>query len=64
MGRKKINPNLTEEQIERKRREYMKAYYMKKKHNMVNGEYVKPESKKPKICPLKITRGDFIVRFD
>ena len=64
MGRKKKNTNLTEEELKQERRRYMKRYYMKKKHNMIDGEYVKPEPKEPKVCPLKITRGEFTVSFD
>jgi len=63
MGRKKKYDDLTEEEIKQKRREYMKSYYLKKKHNMVNGKYVRPEPKAPKITPLTIKRGEFIVSF-
>lgn len=63
MGRKKKDENLTEEQIKEKRRQYMKKYYLKKKHNMVDGEFVKPEPKEPKIPPLTIKRGEFLVSF-
>jgi len=43
----------------------MKNYYRKKKHNIdKDGNYVVPEPKPPKVCPLKITRGEFVVRFD
>ena len=63
MGRKKKDENLTEEQIKEKRRQYMKKYYLKKKHNMVDGEFVKPEPKEPKIPPLKIKHGEFLVSF-
>ena len=64
MGRKKMDIQLTDEQIKENRRKYMKKYYLKKKHGLVNGEYVKPEPKQPKITPLKITRGEFLVKFD
>lgn len=46
------------------RKKYMKEYYLKKKHNMVNGEYVKQKPKPNKVPPLKITRGTFVVKFD
>ena len=64
MGRKKMDIQLTDEQIKENRRKYMKKYYLKKKHGLVNGEYVKPEPKPPKLVPLKITRGEFLVKFD
>ena len=64
MGRKKKDEELTDEEVKEKRRQYMKKYYLKKKHNMVDGEFVKQEPKKPKISPLRITRGEFVVRFD
>ena len=55
---------LTDEQIKENRRKYMKKYYLKKKHGLVNGEYVKPKPKPPKTPPLKIIRGEFLVKFD
>lgn len=66
MGRKKLdtNQNKTEEEIKSERREYMRKYYLKKKHNMVEGEYVKPKPQKPKVSPLTIQRGEFIVSFN
>ena len=64
MGRKKSEKELTDDEIKENRRKYMKKYYLKKKHGLVNGEYVKPEPKQPKITPLKITRGEFLVKFD
>ncbi len=64
MGRKKSEPELTDDEIKQKRRDYMKKYYLKKKHNMVNGEHIKPKPKPPKIPPLKITRGEFLVVFN
>lgn len=63
MGRKKKYDDLTEEEIKQKRREYMKSYYRKKKHNIVDGQYVRPEPKPPKIAPLTIQRGEFVVSF-
>jgi len=63
MGRKKKD-NLTEEEIKEKRRNYMKKYYLKKKHSIQDGVFVKPEPKPPKITPLKITRGEFLVSFN
>jgi len=64
MGRKKIKADLTEEEIKAERREYMRKYYLKKKHNMIEGEYVKPKYKEPKEPPLTIRRGEFIVSFN
>ena len=64
MGRKKSDLQLTDEQIKENRRKYMKKYYLKKKHGLVNGQYIKPEPKPPKLAPLKITRGEFLVKFD
>jgi uncharacterized protein YnzC (UPF0291/DUF896 family) len=64
MGRKKKQTELTDEEIKEKRRKYMRDYYLKRKHSIVNGEYKKQESKPPKIPPLEIKRGEFIVHFD
>jgi hypothetical protein len=65
MGRKKKYEHLTEEELKKERKKYMKNYYRKKKHNIdKDGNYVVPEPKPPKVCPLKITRGEFVVRFD
>tara|TARA_R110000803_G_scaffold115427_1_gene183906 strand:- start:3149 stop:3343 length:195 start_codon:yes stop_codon:yes gene_type:complete len=64
MGRKKIYTNLTDDELKQQRKLYMKKYYMKKKHNMIDGEYVKPTPREPKVCPLKITRGSFTICFD
>jgi hypothetical protein len=64
MGRKKKFEDLTEEQIKQKRKEYMKKYYMKKKHHIVDGSYERQEPTPPKITPLKITHGSFVVKFD
>jgi len=64
MGRKKKYDDLTDDEIKQKRREYMKSYYKKKKHHIVDGNYVRQEPKEPKIPPLTIKRGDFVVKFD
>jgi hypothetical protein len=64
MGRHKKFDNLTEAEIKLKRKEYMKAYYKRKKHHLVDGEYQRQEPKPPKIPPLEIKRGEFIVKFD
>lgn len=64
MGRKKKYDDLTDDEIKQRRRSYMKSYYRKKKHNIVDGEYVRQEPKEPKIPPLTIKRGEFIVQFD
>jgi len=63
MGRQKKYLNLTDDEIKQKRREYMKSYYKKKKHHIVDGNYVRQEPKEPKIPPLTINRGEFIVSF-
>ena len=45
------------------RKSYMKEYYLRKRHQMSEGKFVKQEPKQPKVCPLKITRGTFKVDF-
>jgi len=64
MGRKKKYEDLTDEEMKQKRKEYMKKYYMKKKHHIVDGSYQKQEAKKPKIPPLTIKHGEFVVSFN
>ena len=63
MGRHKKNNELTDDDIKKKRKDYMKAYYKKKKHHIVDGEYKRQEPKEPKVPPLEIKRGEFIVSF-
>lgn len=46
------------------RKAYMKEYYLKKRHQMVDGKFVKQKPKKNKISPLSIKHGKFIVKFD
>jgi hypothetical protein len=64
MGRKKKYDNLTDDEIKQKRKEYMKKYYMKKKHHIIDGNYERQEPAPPKIPPLKITHGEFVVSFN
>ena len=63
MGRQKKYLNLSEDEIKQKRREYMKKYYKRKKHHIVDGNYVRQPVTPPKISPLTIKRGEFIVSF-
>jgi len=46
------------------RKQYMKEYYLKKRHQMIDGKFVKQKPKKNKTSPLKITHGEFVVKFD
>ena len=64
MGRQKKYLNLTDDEIKQKRREYMKKYYKRKKHHIVDGNYVRQPATQPTIPPLTIKRGEFVVSFD
>jgi len=46
------------------RKRYMKEYYLKKRHQMIDGKFVKQKPKKNQVSPLKITHGEFTISFD
>ena len=56
--------NLTEWEKKEKRRKYMREYYLKRKYQMRNGCFTRDVNKKPVENFFKITRGEFIVKFD
>ncbi len=55
---------LTEWEKKEKRRKYMREYYLKRKYQMRNGCFTRDVNKKPVENFFKITRGEFIVKFD
>lgn len=46
------------------RKAYMKEYYLKKRHQLVEGKFLKQKPKKNKVCPLSITHGEYVVSFN
>ncbi len=56
--------SLTEYEKKEKRRKYMREYYLKRKYQMRNGCFTRDVKKKPVQNFFKITRGEFIVKFD
>lgn len=56
--------SLTEYEKKEKRRKYMREYYLKRKYQMRNGCFTRDVKKKPVENSFKITRGEFIVKFD
>ena len=58
------NTEITEDEIKKKRREYMKKYYRKRNYQIdENGEFCKMKPLPQKTPPIKISRGEFIVSF-
>ena len=63
-GEKKIKVKLTEKEKKSRRNEYMKKYYLKRHHNIVDGEYVKYEPRKPKKDTFSIVHKEVIISFN
>jgi len=54
----------TEDEIKKKRKEYMKKYYRKRNYQIdENGNFCKMKPLPQKAPPIKIARGEFIISF-
>jgi hypothetical protein len=51
-------------ETKKSRKKYMKEYYLKKRHQMIDGKFVKQKPKKNQVSPLTIKHGEFVVSFD
>lgn len=63
-GEKKIKVKLTEKEKRSRRNDYMKKYYLKRHHNIVDGEYVKYKPRKEKENTFRIIHKEVIVSFN
>ena len=57
-------PKLTEEELKKKRREYMRKYYKRKKFQLNENGFVKTKPQKPIIPPLKIIQKEVVISFN
>ena len=61
---KEKKPKLTEEELKKKRREYMRKYYKRKKFQLDEGGFVKSKPQKHTIPPLKIIQKEVVISFN
>ena len=64
MEEKKNKVNLTEKEKKSRRNEYMRKYYLKRHHNIVDGKYIKYEPRKAKENTFSIVHKEVIVSFN